>query len=95
MDCKGPCLMLAPGEMEAIIADGSLVTAELVQPRRGVVRLYQGGRRVGYQPPAETGLASLVSLPPARLRLGCERLGSLSMVTESSFAVQVRARDFK
>ena len=81
--------MLAPGEMESIISEGKEMTVELVQPRLNIVRLYLGGRRVGYQHPDEVGVTSLVSLPPGRLRLGPPRLGVLSMVSTSSFAVQV------
>jgi len=87
LDCKGECRMVAPGEMESLIANGNLLAAELVQPRRGIVRLYHEGQRVGYQPPC--GVGGLVSpLPPARLRLGCERIGITTMVSPSSFAVQ-------
>ena len=87
--------MLAPGEMESIISEGKEMTVELVQPRLNIVRLYLGGRRVGYQHPDEVGVTSLVSLPPGRLRLGPPRLGVLSMVSTSSFAVQVILHLFK
>jgi len=89
IDSKGECRMLAPGEMESIISEGKEMTLELVQPRLNIVRMYLGGRRVGYQHPDEVGVTSLVSLPPGRLRLGPPRLGVLSMVSTSSFAVQV------
>ena len=81
--------MLAPGEIKSIISEGAEMTVELVHPRLNIVRLYQGGRRVGYQHPEEVGVTSLVSLPPGRLRLGPPRLGVLSMVSSSTFAVQV------
>merc|ERR1719357_1633967 len=79
--------MLAPSDMDTIISDGQKLVAELVQPRQSIVRLYLGGRRGGYQPLAAGGDVS-APVPAARLRLGVQRLGLITMVTPSSLAVQ-------
>jgi len=89
VDSKGPCRMLAPGEMEAIISEGGQLVAELVQPRLSIVRIYSGGRRVGYQPlDGSGGSDPLMCLPPARLRLGATRTGLLTTLAPSTFTVQ-------
>ena len=55
IDNKDECRLLTADEMDAIISDGVKLTAELVQPRLNIVRLYLGGERVGYLPAAAAG----------------------------------------
>lgn len=66
------------------------------------VRLYHEGQRVGYLPPGGggggggekvlQGSEEASPLPPARLHLGSERLALTTVVSKSSFAIQVMSQ---
>ena len=64
------------------------------------MRLYHEGQRVGYLPPGGGGGGEKVlqgseeasPLPPARLHLGSERLALTTVVSKSSFAIQVMSQ---
>ena len=49
IDNKGECKLLTFEEMQKLVSDGVKLTAELVQPRLSIVRLYLSGQRIGYQ----------------------------------------------
>jgi len=85
VDSTGDCRMLGPGEVMDLVGQARQVTAELVQPRGGVVRLYSAGERVGCQPLAQ--VAGL-KLPSTRLRLGEVWLGLITTATSQGLAVQ-------
>jgi len=85
VDSTGDCNMFGPGEVMDLIGQAKPVTAELVQPRGGIVRLFHAGRRIGFQPLAP--VASL-SLPSTRLRLGEEWLGLVTSSTSQGLSIQ-------
>ena len=85
VDSTGDCRMLGPGEVMDVVSQARLVTAELVQPRGGVVRLFLGGDRVGCQALAQ--VAGL-KLPSTRLRLGEVWLGLITTATSQGMAIQ-------
>eukprot|EP00092_Neocalanus_flemingeri_P005677 GFUD01006115.1.p1 GENE.GFUD01006115.1~~GFUD01006115.1.p1 ORF type:complete len:1336 (-),score=537.20 GFUD01006115.1:224-4036(-) len=85
VDNTGDCRMLGPGEVMDLVGVAKQVTAELVQPRGGVVRLYLGGERVGCQPLAQ---GAGLKLPSTRLRLGEVWLGLITTASSQGMAVQ-------
>jgi len=85
VDGLGDCQMLGPVEVQQMVTEAVLVTAEIVQPRGGVVRLYAGSERVAMQDLASvTGLR----LPPTRLRPGEDWLARLTSANSKGLALQ-------
>jgi len=85
VDNTGDSRMLGPGEVMDLVTQVRVVTAELVQPRGGVVRLYLAGERVGCQPLAQV---AGIKLPSTRLRLGEVWLGLVTTASSQGMAVQ-------
>jgi len=105
IDNKGECKLLTFEEMQKLVSDGVKLTAELVQPRLSIVRLYLSGQRIGYQSSdqqsskvREEGRKKKDLLPCARfLSGGSEDIGILMQTSHenSSFIVQNVIRNRK
>jgi len=85
LDATGDSKVLGQSEMNMVVTEQKTVTAELVQPRQAIVRLYLDGERISYQPGTE---ALETGLSPARLRLGAERIGIVVESVDNVMAVQ-------
>ena len=96
MDNKESCRLLSPDEITSIINDGIQLTAELVQPKHNIIRLYLGSERVGYEPNpqrSKEGAFEQSLLPPARIRTEEEELGIfIGSGDKKSFVLQVRLK---
>ena len=83
--CREGARVLARDQLRGLVTAGVEVTAQLVQPREGRLRLYLGG--VAVCPPPQVAVAR----PACRLRPGGSVLGVARLAGQGELCVQVLA----